>query len=242
MTTTAIDLNTLEAILAEAASALEATTSPVTLAENLPEDLVLFRSAIAGADGIVTAMPAAALESGEITAESLVDPLVASFTQTLSATGGEQLAAARAEAVDEVGEGTVVSFELGGSDGDSLALHWVLEPGLVSLLSGGPVTPLEEAAPARASFPELEGSSDAGPIQDLALLAEVPMEVTVELGRTKLRVRELLSLHEGSVIELDRAADTTVAVYVNGTLIARGDVVVVDDELGVRITEVIARP
>ncbi|HHC08795.1 MAG TPA: flagellar motor switch protein FliN [Actinobacteria bacterium] len=68
------------------------------------------------------------------------------------------------------------------------------------------------------------------------------MEVTVELGRAELRVRELLSLVEGSIVELDRPADSEVAVYVNGTLVARGEVVVVDDELGVRITEVVSRP
>jgi flagellar motor switch protein FliN/FliY len=67
------------------------------------------------------------------------------------------------------------------------------------------------------------------------------MAVTVELGRTRVLVRELLSLRAGSIIELDRPAGGAVDVVVNGTLLARGEVVVVDDELGVRITEVVGR-
>ena len=65
------------------------------------------------------------------------------------------------------------------------------------------------------------------------------LNVTVELGRTKLKVRDLLGLGPGSVVELDRVAGTPVDILVNGTLVARGDVVVVDDELGVRVSEVI---
>ena len=71
------------------------------------------------------------------------------------------------------------------------------------------------------------------------LLADVNLEVTVELGRVRLKVRELLELTEGSVVELDRAAGSPVDVMANGSLIARGEVVVVDDELGVRITELL---
>jgi flagellar motor switch protein FliN/FliY len=76
----------------------------------------------------------------------------------------------------------------------------------------------------------------SGPIE---LLHEVEMGVTVELGRTRLLVREILDLSPGSVIELDRAAGAPIDVLVNGTLIARGEVVVIDEEFGIRITEVI---
>ncbi|HUO48981.1 MAG TPA: flagellar motor switch protein FliN, partial [Acidimicrobiales bacterium] len=64
------------------------------------------------------------------------------------------------------------------------------------------------------------------------------MSVTVELGRTRLLMRDLLGLRAGSVVELDRPAGSPVDILVNGTLLARGEVVVVDDELGVRITEI----
>jgi flagellar motor switch protein FliN/FliY len=72
-------------------------------------------------------------------------------------------------------------------------------------------------------------------------LAGVEMAVTAELGRAQLSVSELLNLRAGSVIELDRAAGSPVDVLVNGTLIARGEVVVVDEEFGVRLTEVLNR-
>ena len=67
------------------------------------------------------------------------------------------------------------------------------------------------------------------------------MNVTVELGRAVMQVRDLLSLRQGSIIELDRAAGAAVDVLVNGTLVARGEVVVIDDELGVRVTELVER-
>lgn len=73
----------------------------------------------------------------------------------------------------------------------------------------------------------------------LELLHDVEMGVTAELGRTRMLVREVLELQPGSVIELDRAAGSPVDVLVNGTLIARGEVVVIDEEFGIRIVEVI---
>lgn len=77
---------------------------------------------------------------------------------------------------------------------------------------------------------------------DLDLLADVDLAVTVELGRVRLSVRDLLRLTDGSVVELDRVVGAPVDVLVNGRLVARGDVVVIDDELGVRITELLRRP
>jgi flagellar motor switch protein FliN/FliY len=65
------------------------------------------------------------------------------------------------------------------------------------------------------------------------------MQVTAELGRTRMTVRDLLALTPGSVVELDRLAGSPVDVLVNGTLVARGEVVVIDEEFGVRISEII---
>lgn len=73
----------------------------------------------------------------------------------------------------------------------------------------------------------------------LELLRGVEMEVTVELGRTRMTVSNLLSLAPGAVVELDRAAGSPADVLVNGTLIARGEVVVVDEDFGIRITEIV---
>ena len=74
------------------------------------------------------------------------------------------------------------------------------------------------------------------------MLHDVEMAVTVELGRTRMTVREILGLAPGTVVELDRAAGAPVDVVVNGTLIARGEVVVIDEEFGIRVTEIVSGP
>lgn len=81
----------------------------------------------------------------------------------------------------------------------------------------------------------------SGGLITLGMLREVPLEVSAELGRTRMPVSEILQLNVGSVVELDRTAGSPVDVVVNGSLIARGEVVVIDDEYGVRITEILGR-
>ena len=73
---------------------------------------------------------------------------------------------------------------------------------------------------------------------DIGLLLDVPLNVSVELGRTELRIRNVLELVPGSIIELDRLAGEPIDVLVNGKHIARGEVVVIDEEFGIRITEI----
>ena len=80
------------------------------------------------------------------------------------------------------------------------------------------------------------GALNSGP---LAMLHEVEMDVTVELGRTTMPIRELLALQPGMVVEIDRTAGTPIDVLVNGHRIACGEVVVIDEEFGVRITEIV---
>ena len=75
----------------------------------------------------------------------------------------------------------------------------------------------------------------------IELLIDVALEVSVELGRSHMSIGEILALRTGSVIELDKLAGEPVDVSVNGTLIARGEVVVVDEKFGVRITEVVSK-
>jgi len=105
--------------------------------------------------------------------------------------------------------------------------------------------PAQEMAPAAVavqpvSYPDLSQPAAAtlAPA-DLSLLADVSLTVTVELGHTSMAVKDVLQLTEGSIVELDRPAGAPVDVLINGTLVARGDVVVVDDELGVRVSEVL---
>lgn len=75
---------------------------------------------------------------------------------------------------------------------------------------------------------------------NLKLILDVPLEVTVELGSTRMRIKEILELGVGSVIELDKLASDPVDVYVNGKLIARGEVVVIDESFGIKITDIIS--
>lgn len=76
-------------------------------------------------------------------------------------------------------------------------------------------------------------------MRDLRLLADVEVSLSVQLGQVALPLRELLALDVGSVVELDRSAESPVDVMVNGRLIARGEVVVIDGEFGVRFTSIL---
>ncbi|MNJ99875.1 Flagellar motor switch protein FliN [compost metagenome] len=76
--------------------------------------------------------------------------------------------------------------------------------------------------------------------RNLNLILDIPLKVTVELGRTKMPVSELLNLTQGSVIELSKLAGEPMEVYVNDKLIARGEAVVVNEKFGVRLTDIIS--
>lgn len=89
----------------------------------------------------------------------------------------------------------------------------------------------------RIRFTEL-GDSVAGPKIDKKLLADIPIEASVELGRTKLTLREIMELAEGSIISLDRFAGEPLEVKVGGQTVAIGEVIAVDDCYGIRIAEV----
>jgi flagellar motor switch protein FliN/FliY len=110
-----------------------------------------------------------------------------------------------------------------------------------------PPTPPVDGPPLRAvpppvvqpvTFPQLGDGPAAAPPGDIGMLLDVPLQVTVELGRTQLRIREVLELVPGSVIELEKLAGEPVDVLVNGRQIACGEVVVIDEEFGVRITDI----
>jgi flagellar motor switch protein FliN/FliY len=95
---------------------------------------------------------------------------------------------------------------------------------------------LVEVAP--APLDDLGDSRARTEARPLRLLSGVNVELTVELGRSRLPMQDLLTLAPGAVVELDRPADATVDILVNGTVVARGEVVVVGGEFGVRITEI----
>jgi len=97
----------------------------------------------------------------------------------------------------------------------------------------------DAAAPAK--FDDLR---DDGPIDgtdlNLDVILDVPVALSLEVGRTRMPIRNLLQLNRGSVIELERGAGEPLDVYVNGTLIAHGEVVVINDRFGVRLTDVVS--
>jgi flagellar motor switch protein FliN/FliY len=93
------------------------------------------------------------------------------------------------------------------------------------------------------NYPENSGvqaGASAESTTNMDFILDIPIEVTVELGRSKMLVNELLQLGQGSVIELSKLAGETLEILANQKLIARGEVVVVDDKYGVRLTEVIS--
>lgn len=99
-------------------------------------------------------------------------------------------------------------------------------------------TPMPTATPAFAPLP---GTGNTGDLSQIDLLLDISLQVTVELGRARMKIAEILGLRNGSVIELDRLAGEPADILVNGTLIARGEVVVVDEKFGVRVIEVVSR-
>lgn len=97
-----------------------------------------------------------------------------------------------------------------------------------------------QAKPASQIFPDFGASSGkSGSLNDFDMILDIPVQLTVELGRTKLSIRNLLQLAHGSVVELDGLAGEPMDVLVNGTLIAQGEVVVVNDKFGIRLTDII---
>lgn len=91
-----------------------------------------------------------------------------------------------------------------------------------------------------AAFPDLGRTGAAVDGQNMDLIMDVPLQVTVELGRTRKQIREVLALGPGSVVELDKLAGEAVDVLVNGKLVAKGEVVVIDENFGVRITDIVS--
>lgn len=101
-------------------------------------------------------------------------------------------------------------------------------------------TPPQPAAPQSAQFQELKPEPAAGTTRDMDFLLDVPLEITVELGKTRMFIKDLLQLGQGSVIELNKIAGEPMEILVNNKLVARGEVVVVNEKFGVRLTDIIS--
>ena len=101
-------------------------------------------------------------------------------------------------------------------------------------------TPKKSSAAESATFKELEPESSKHGDVSLDSILDVPVTISMEIGRTQINIRNLLQLNQGSVVELDRLAGEPMDVMVNGTLIAQGEVVVVNEKFGIRLTDIIS--
>lgn len=146
------------------------------------------------------------------------------------------------EAPDFGGDDDVAT---GGGDDDDLAAQWAN-----SLAEDG-----EEEAQVRmgtrsinaavndASFQDMSSAAhptDGKLKRELEFILDIPLDVSAELGRTRLLINELLQLGQGSVVELNKLAGEPLEVYVNGKLVARGEAVVINEKFGVRLTDIIS--
>jgi flagellar motor switch protein FliN/FliY len=115
-------------------------------------------------------------------------------------------------------------------------------PGEVSGDPGDPDSPEEPGegtAVRKAEFQPLSGASTAAGTDNLRIVMDVIVPVTIELGATELPLRKILELGPGSIVRLDRSLGEPADILVNGELVGRGEVVVVDDQFGVRVTELL---
>lgn len=171
--------------------------------------------AVIAADVVVEAVAAGSAAGAPI---SLADALRPALEAAAAALGAGVLGEARTEPVAHVVGADTQVFVLRAGDED---VAWFTVRVRSAQLSG-------TAAPAQRA--------------SMRVLYDVEMTLTAELGRTRLPLRQVLELAPGAVLELDRTAGSPADVMVNGRLIARGEVVVVDEDYGLRITEIIAGP
>ncbi|MCC7059887.1 MAG: flagellar motor switch protein FliN [Burkholderiaceae bacterium] len=120
----------------------------------------------------------------------------------------------------------------------SAAPHGEVAGAADALASEVNASSVEGAGDAARLFPTLSGGAQDAR-NDIDMILDIPVQLTVELGRTRIPIRHILQLAQGSVIELDALAGEPMDVLVNGCLIAQGEVVVVNDKFGIRLTDIV---
>ncbi|MEQ1627766.1 MAG: flagellar motor switch protein FliN [Nitrospira sp.] len=98
----------------------------------------------------------------------------------------------------------------------------------------------ESVAATPASFPQVTNTAVAEQTKNIDFILDIPMKVSIYVGSTKMAIRDLLQLAQGSVIELDKLAGEPMEVMVNNKLVAKGEVVVVNEKFGIRLTDVVS--
>ena len=117
---------------------------------------------------------------------------------------------------------------------DAIADEWAQALEEQATSASGP----EQGAPAFDADPT-PARSGAVPAQDIQMVLDIPVQLSVELGRTRVPIKYILQLAQGSIVELDALAGEPMDVLVNGYLIAQGEVVVVNDKFGIRLTDIV---
>jgi flagellar motor switch protein FliN/FliY len=129
----------------------------------------------------------------------------------------------------------------GGSEEDRMAAEWAAA--LAESKGGGAGVASEVAAPvesvAPANFTNFAPGVALAAGNDLNMILDIPVQLTVELGRTRVPIKHILQLAQGSVVELETLAGEPMDVLVNGYLIAQGEVVVVNEKFGIRLTDIV---
>lgn len=162
--------------------------------------------------------------------------VVALDHRAVEALGGQDAALNKAAAwLEQHGKGVATESNGTLSDEANMGFTQPFATGHRCSFSNGSVVFGLTGAPVATSSQKPRSSSNI----DLGLLGDVPLLVTAELGRTTMHMRDLLSLAPGSIVELDRLAGSPIDVLVNGKTVARGEVVVVDEEFGIRIVEIV---
>lgn len=151
----------------------------------------------------------------------------------------EKLAAEWEAAMDEAGETEDDATASAGSDGRDDEWAAAMEEAGEAPGDGGKgdnvrAAPMEEFDGGTLQVP------GGGPAPDLDVILDIPVTISMEVGNTQIPIRNLLQLNQGSVIELDRLAGEPLDVLVNGTLIAHGEVVMVNEKFGIRLTDVMS--
>jgi len=126
------------------------------------------------------------------------------------------------------------------SEEDKMAAEWAaaLSESQGSSVASEVTAPAETVAPASfTNFASTGATNAAG--NDINMILDIPVQLTVELGRTRIPIKHILQLAQGSVVELDAMAGEPMDVLVNGYLIAQGEVVVVNDKFGIRLTDIV---
>ncbi|WP_119157479.1 flagellar motor switch protein FliN [Caldimonas tepidiphila] len=134
--------------------------------------------------------------------------------------------------------------ELSQNEQDAMAAEWeaaLAQQAATPLATSEPdpfdAPPAPRAMP--APFANFAPTPEGGAGNDLNMVLDIPVQLTVELGRTRIPIKHILQLAQGSVIELDAQAGEPMDVLVNGYLIAQGEVVVVNDKFGIRLTDIV---